>query len=504
MRDLAIVLYASDYTNAGKLPACQRDAKAIQELLLASDQFDDVTLIDGNLGSSAAKDALIDFAKRYETEDVGTLFFYFSGHGRVKDGQFFHLLADYAERQIRQTSIENYELDQILKSLSPNLCVKVVDACQSGFSYVKEGAEFKEYVSKSSEEYKSVYFMYSSQSTESSFADDRMSYFTNSFLSSIIRRKSNGIRYKDIVDYISDDFSSSGLQTPAFVIQAKLTEVFMPVTDEIIRRLEPYLANSPFDTPKAESKLSLAERIRFDASRYLERTEAMAIVESVHSALAELKLTGEVEGLFTAEAIAEERQPPSADLIGDWINRNNADKALFAKAVTKQESYTERVLKRSSFGLLTNYTDPFKEKTDEDYEFTTKYRTVVSDFEHTTDMPFTYVRVRLTPAVKNLAPEELLVVPVISLTSIRVFYGFSHFKIVDWGKVQRLGKVVWQTAEFEMTDAKSVLLHLDSVWSEFLTFVEGGLLERFPNVDEEAALVPDKAAKSEHSQRPRK
>jgi len=68
-----------------------------------------------------------------------------------------------------------------------------------------------------------------------------LSEFTRSFLLRIESSASENVRYKDIMDFISDDFESNPLQTPVFVTQATFTELFAERTPKLEKAMTDFL-----------------------------------------------------------------------------------------------------------------------------------------------------------------------------------------------------------------------------------------------------------------------
>ena len=114
----------------------------------------------------------------------------------------------------------------MLKTLTPKLMIKVVDACHAGVSQIKEADALSKQLQASKGSFSDCYFMFSSQSSQSSLQDSKLSDFTEAFVEACATFTGQDIRYKDIVDHISDAFVGNADQTPTFVIQAPCVEIF--------------------------------------------------------------------------------------------------------------------------------------------------------------------------------------------------------------------------------------------------------------------------------------
>ena len=344
MVNLAIIIAVSQYSgDAIGLPACSQDGKAVAEVLRASGRFNDILQLDSDTSSTTVKQKLSEFVESYRNSQLNEMFFYFTGHGEFDSNNFYYLLSDYQTKKIRQTSLENSELDNIIRNLSPALFVKIVDACHSGMTYIKSPDAYNEYLKGTGQGFKKLYFMFSSQSTQSSYQDDEISFFTRSILNAIRSHGINSIRYKDIIDYISDDFNGLNVQTPLFVTQADFTEVFCDVDDNLrslISRFVQVEEASPGKEDAAPKLPSIAHVLREDAKRYSSKQEAALVINSIISYLQNsIRLHEELQELYDVELVSENRAPPSSSAIGKWLEEYKGDLGYFIKPSYRTESY---------------------------------------------------------------------------------------------------------------------------------------------------------------------
>ena len=213
MADLGIVIAVSDYTQDAKpLPACNRDGAAMAEVLRLSGRFDDILRIDQETKSTQVKQRLAAFIKSHRATEIEEVVFYFTSHGEFHNNAFYYLLTKCQQRRLRQTSLENNELDNIVRSINPSLFVKIVDACHSGMTYIKTPEEFAEYIKSANVGLKKFYFMCSSQADQFSYQNNDTGYFTENILNAIANHSTSSIRCKDVIDYVSDYFASRDFQ----------------------------------------------------------------------------------------------------------------------------------------------------------------------------------------------------------------------------------------------------------------------------------------------------
>lgn len=133
----AMLVGVSDYRNAGllSLSTTSSDARAIHALLLSDQRY----------GYEAAKTRMfIDSASRRDDilgaikscaqaagrEDM--LFFYFSGHGDLKDGDAILIPYDYNRAAPRDSAILIAEVTELMESSHARAKIIILDACHSG------------------------------------------------------------------------------------------------------------------------------------------------------------------------------------------------------------------------------------------------------------------------------------------------------------------------------------------------------------------------------------
>lgn len=224
--NLAFVVGVSRYSNIDDLPACRADAELLRKILRATNRYNQVVYYIDNTRSNHIKANMADFVRHHHRANIDEFFWYFSGHGQFSDGDFRYLLSDYDEERPMQTTLSNSDVDGFIRSLRPKLAVKVVDACNAGTSYVKDSNALRKHLNESRREFRNCYFMFSSLQSQSSYQNSELSFFTKSFCRSIAVTSAKEIRYKDIIDFVSDEFEGSQQQTPLFVNQANFTEKF--------------------------------------------------------------------------------------------------------------------------------------------------------------------------------------------------------------------------------------------------------------------------------------
>jgi hypothetical protein len=482
--NLAIVIGISKYVNAEVLPACGQDAalvtrtlREIRSTLEDTKKFEKVLVIDSDLPSVRLKQKISSFVAEYSKSQIEELFFYFTGHGDFDGTEFYYLLGDYDPSQKNQTSLSNTELDDWLRSLNPNLALKMVDACHAGVQYIKEDPlAIEKYFSKPHEKgFKNCYFMYSSQTNQSSYQDSKLSSFTRSFLSSLVKYSGDIIRYKDIIDFISDEFSSNRSQKPFFVIQASNTEEFGRVSSELAEFLKsaiivpPASSNSPPSPSVATSKPSLFDLVKADSKRYCTEKEFEARIKSISDLFSKYSFDKDLCTLYTFEkTLLKEYSEHFKRLskIGTWLNQNG--NPYFTTITWRDEKYEERDIS-SPFHLLSGSRAPM----------VTKYRKTISGFELTQNVPVRAFQVIANPKLENIATHGCFILYVFSKTNLRFFYAYGDFKDITWTTKSLSTAFEWQTTEVELMPEKAPGESMRQILFGFEQYINGQIKARF-------------------------
>lgn len=462
------MIAVSDYTySANNLPACQNDAELITTILTHSGRFDNTLFLRSDTKASSLKDALASFIKEQQDKKlpVDEVFYYFTGHGDVGDDDFWYLLSDFDPTKRRQTSLSNAELDTMLRALSPALTVKLVDACYSGTNYIKGEDTLKKALNSSREgRLNKCYFMFSSQAQQVSFQDAQLSDFSREFGRAVALHPQDTIRYNDIANFIADAFSQNKDQTPTFVVQADLVEVFCAVSQELRTDLGKRLALSEptsatgalassgafvghqtsgslgMTITSSESAPSLLERIKTDAANYCTKEEAMRAFEVVRQTVESCEIEAQLGALYEREStFSASLSVRNKVVIAEWLQAHKND--YFVSLTFGDEKYRTEVTVQHPYRIL-----------DFDVKEVWKTRTVLDGFEQSAPCPFKMARVTYRPKYPNIPWWQTTIVPVFSKVTLRFFYAFEQLEEVGWDERRERGKLNWQTSECKLKD----------------------------------------------------
>jgi hypothetical protein len=467
MKNLAIIIGITDYQDTKMLlPACSNDVAVMEQVCRIGGRFDEVINIAGG-DSESLKSSLADAIDRFGQEDIDHLFFYFTGHGDYVDEDFRYQLRDYDKSRVAQTSLSNAELDGMLHGLSPNVLVKVVDACYSGVPYIKDGTSISNYLTDEIKgAFPRCYFFFSSQSDQQSFAETDISDFTAAFVASIAESRLDTVRYKHVMDFISDSFASRRKQIPQFVVQGSFTDVLGDYSSPSKEQLKKFLevgmkkqnsSSDPSgeDTPTNEALdttlvpvHSLVAMARKSAQRYVTMDDAKQVIADLQTRLASAVLSSELDDLYVFETSFFERylDLPNEASIGKWL-KDNASGEYFATPTHTTETYEAP---RDSLWGLSAIALGVEQPT-----VTNTRRVIGGITTELSGMPFlTYVST-FTPRLPNLLRYKGWFTFLLSKTTIQIFYCFAEYREISWSEFTLSTATNWSRKSFPLAAPES-------------------------------------------------
>lgn len=470
--NLAIVVGVSNYLDEkNTLPACKNDISIMQDLLAGSGKFSEIFVVPEGDGKFV-KTRIAEFIARFKDEEVGELFFYFTGHGEFVDEEFRYLLRDYSRTKPAQTSLSNSELDNFLRSVSANLVVKVVDACYSGMPYIKDGSSFTDYMKTATEKsFSKCYFFFGSQSDQKSWASAEISDFTRVFVETIAESSLESIRYKDVIDALSDAFQDNSRQRPLFVVQGDFTEILGAFQEPVRARLKEHLASfsSAHSEQAMSSKMSVADIARSQAQQYVSMEAAIDAVDAVRALLEKITLESETGRLFIVEKKFFENLYglPSQATLGKWLSKN--DEQFFASPTYETEEYEVDSPWETIIGLAANGAVKKIKKT----------RQVIAGIQaNIPNLSFYSALILLKPTLPNLTQYGGWFAYLLSKTTFQAFFCFVEYKEVLWGEFRGAKNTEWTQGSFKLAQSDGGAEIVETFVSEFESYVEAKVAER--------------------------
>ena len=313
--------------------------------------------------------------------------------------------------------------------------------------------------------------MFSYMSDQSSCQSDIISHFTKSFIDSIIKYPLAEIRYKHIIDSISDDFETNARQQPLFVTQASFTEVFCFSNQEMKSLLSKQMstllneANEDGDL-KAPT---LVELIKEDAKRYCSEEEVTAIFDFIRNLVNGYEYSPEMKDMYeiTTEIGGDKKSSFNGSyLIGKWLNENEHD--YFAKATYRQQLRSEVSPISSMIASLSTLHNKESE-----------YECIVSGFESKVEIPYKTIKIDSRPHYPNLDWHQCIITFVFSQVRIRFFYLYSKYRLSSWDNYSHDSSSDWQTIEAEMKDSEKLKDAISGILDKFESFVMDPLRSKY-------------------------
>lgn len=459
---IAILIGITKFDNCKDLLGCDNDVTAIRDILLASNQFDDIKFYKGRVDSNSLKPELAEYFSDLKGEDIEEVLFYFSGHGNFYNKEFYYLLSDFDEHSRKQTSLQNSEIDNLIKSIKPRMVSKIIDACQSGVSYVKGENSVEKYYNKTAENFDKCYFMHSSLTSQFSYQDDDLSDFTKSFLSSLRSTNKSNIRYKDIIDYISDEFERSTEQTPFFVTQADYTETFIHSSEEINNLIDKYVPVYEIeDVHKIKEEvpetkeLTYIDKIKLEAKYFSNQEDTKKLIDRIKVTIEKISLKTDLKELYDIDFTFEFNtlHIPNGISIGGWLAEN--DHNYFAKPYYKVTTYKEEIAPNMHSSLLMSRMQQNRTVTREKKE--------LDGFQTTIELPHSYAIIKYTPKYPNIKQYVVFVTYLVSKKDMKIFYGFTDFKERNWTNKSANLNFNWSSSNFKLIDEEEILTFIKSL-----------------------------------------
>jgi Caspase domain len=471
--NLAIIISVSEYTDSkNNLPGCKKDADCINSILNKTNKFDEILFINEKISSGKVKEKLTAFISEYKSKIIEELFFYYTGHGEFQNNEFYYLLSDFSEDKKNQTSLQNEEVDSLFRTLSPKLVIKVIDACQSGIAYIKEAGAITKYFQKTIERFNRCYFLNSSLKDQSSFQTDEISDFTLSFINSIKEHDTTEIRYKDIIDYISDAFEKNTSQTPFFVVQADYTEKFCFISTALKEYLDNLNTALIDDTETKEVEMSLIDKIKKQALEYFTKEQAILLINELQTKLSEYKLDDDLNEIYDFTIIFQENYDGivSKNTIGKWLDENPHE--YFAKSSHTRERKDRFT---NPFGAIraAAFLNPIEDGSE--------YEWVRNGFELEVEVPYKTIIFTLNSKFPNIDSYTARIIYLLSKKEIRFFYFLTNFETKNWDERKLNTKIEWFTSEYPLKDNTKIMNGLNKIFTLLVEKVKKEIEEKFTN-----------------------
>ncbi len=460
--NIAIIIGISKYKSESQLPACSLDAESMRRLLVATRKYDDIQLVNDQTSANHVKDTLRQFFAKYQNgSGIEEALIYFSGHG-VYSNDALLCCSDFDSSRPATTSISNSELDDLLRSVKPNVAVKVIDACQSGSPYIKDAsAGFEKALSKS--QLNSFICMASSRQDQSSYASASESFFTAKWIEAATEKSDGQVLYRDIQAALADSFASDPDQTPFFVNQGTGLEVFSNVTEEMRTYKSARTKSLTSEKPDTAVAMSIEEQIRELDRQFVPHAQALQAAESSKGALIDKGIQDQLVSKFYVKSVTTDSKLisiPKSREVAKFAEDQSWSKRYFCKI--NREQYQTRVLK-DPLGALTSFSKrAFARHDDDDYVLETRSRP--GSLEVTEPLPLEVAEISFTSTHPSLPAFVVYVGVVHSLIEVMVLSATVRLVQKGWdSRAPELSQVQWRYQSYPWT---AVVQDPSILWTE--------------------------------------
>lgn len=467
--NLAILVGVSEYDHCDNLPACDNDLKVMNKTLHKLNKFEEICVLPDSPKAIEVKQQITDFVNKYKGNKINELVFYFTGHGARFDDDFFYVCSDFLETRKEVTGFRNSELDGLIRNLSPDLTLKIVDACYSGETYVKSSTDIKPIFEKSASEnkLKDLYFFHSSNSKEESLAFEDFSAFSLSFFKSLTQR-TGSMRYRDIMAFIADEMSNLNFPKPTFIVQASNTEIFGEIDKDLISFLETELKltdtttsvmsqASNTENESSVKSLSLVELVqKTNNQEYCSSEEGLANIILIQEIINSDLWKDGISEIFNIESTELEYSIPNEKSIAQWLEKQD-DESYFVESTYRSVSYKVQEYKKaprnpsrfSGLSLLGAY---------DDYNLETieKTKQVLDGITFTATPPFEALRVNFEPKFNSVENYALTIVPIFSRKTLVIFYAFETLEYLSWDDFSEVKCGEWKAKKSKLKDSDKI------------------------------------------------
>jgi len=473
--NLAIIVGVSEYENYANLKACDNDITIMKNTLEKLNKYDDICYISNSPKAYEVKKKIAEFVTKHKNNSINELIFYYSGHGDRNKDDFFYVFSDFREDKRETTGLRNTELDGLIKNLNPNLTIKIIDACFSGTNYIKSTNDnIEQLFSKSAKknEFKNLYFLYSSSEEEESLANENISFFTLSFFSSLIQNIGD-IRYRDIMAYIADDMNVKKFPEPIFIVQANNTELFGNINSDLITYIKKELnlnSNTIEKNQEQDSSIQGEKGIlnliqEKSNNEYCTKEEAFENINLLKIKFSIEEWDTDITSIFNINLNEIDKDIPNSKSIGEWLLKNDENyfvKPLYEYEKYYQEEYIEIPKKpantyEAKLRRLTNNFGLYG-KDDRDYklEKVEKTRKVLKGIQFTTETPFRAFQIYFEPKHHAIEHYTLTIVPIFSRKTLIIFNAIENLKYNGWDSISYPKCQDWKISKMSLKNRDEI------------------------------------------------
>lgn len=422
MVNLSIIVTISKY-NVGSgfsnLIGVDNDNKYFTNIIENSHKYTQVINIKEKCKSSGLRSRLDELVTNYNKTEVNELLIYFSGHGYLADEDFYLCCSDSEISNISSTAISSREIDDIARKLKVKKYVKIIDACNSGTSYIK-GSKLQNMqydIYDPPEFLKDCYFLCSCDEKQESRIDQesKVSKFTLSIINSIhnhfITKKEKTLPYIVLQAKVEEFFKDDIYQTPKMTHQGETAYAFLERNEDLINYLKSIKEKITYkENVKKETKIVT----EIEAINYSEK-----FINSLETYISNKKYQGNVISKMNYKVNKEYIVPyevHESKKIGEWIANNRNQRYIFA-----EPHYVEK------------YTgSPFSQLADSISGNSKNYVTELTSFKLNVNEEKSCLNFSLISENEGLPKFSVQVVLMFNINKLYVLYNFLYAFPKNW------------------------------------------------------------------------
>lgn len=460
MKNVAILIGITEYKEKSiNLPMCEKDVESMYKIISASGKYEYIEVLKGNIDSEKIRNKIMELENKIE-EEIGELFFYFSGHGYTANNNFYFCTSDTDINDINSTSILYNQIDDIVRRINPRLYVKVVDACYSSTYYIKD-------FNCTPKKINNCYFMFSSKQTQTSFANKYMSDFTRFFIEAIIKNKEKeSIKYVDISNYLADQFKKQK-QTPEFITQGDMLNEFISYNEnvnEILNVLENEFHTENDNSSNLNVQVSLHERINEKIKKIATKEMYYEFMKFFKEKLSSIQINNEdLKKEFNLRLHCDKNIEKISDkaIIANWVYENKEKYNLFASSNVGE---LRRMLAYNLGRTL--------EKINGKNEIENTERVIVTENSY----PFHY-EIEYIPKSIGLPKYAIDIIIISSPYKMYIFLQNKVYTLISWNDYELKDTSKWQKNEIEIEEKDEIAKVIDNYKKEFESYVINSINE---------------------------
>lgn len=464
MKNIAILIGITEYKNQNdNLPMCENDVENVYKIISASEKYEMIEIMKGNVSSAEIRNKIIEIEKKVK-EEIGEVFFYFSGHGYTANGNFYFCTSDTDVSDINSTAVKHEQIDDIIRRINPKLYVKVVDACHSSTYYIKD-------FNYEAKRINNCYFLFSSKQTQASLANNYMSNFTKFFIEAIIKNKEQqSIKYIDICNYLADQFKKLD-QTPEFVTQGDMLEEFISYSKtvkEVLKVLENDITSSN-GRRNVDVQVSLGEMINSKIQKIATKDMYKEFMEQLNDNINDIQIINEdLKKEFVLNLYYDKNIDDILDkaIIANWIYENKEKYNLFASSNIGQ-------LRRMLAYNLGRALEKINGKNE--MENTEKITITENEF------PFHY-KIEYIPQKIGLEKYCADLIIISSPYKIYLFFKNEIYSLISWDRYELKTSSEWKKYEIEIKEKEKIDAIIKEYMNDFEEYVIKAINEYLSNL----------------------